>query len=71
MTGSDGTILRYAEYADGFRLQVLNKKQKKIVQKTFPVWLLVLIIGGAVLLATGILLLILLLLKKKGKRERP
>ncbi len=31
MTGSDGTILRYAEYADGFQLQILNNKQKKLV----------------------------------------
>jgi len=31
MTGSDGTILRYVAYAEGFELQVLNKKNKKLV----------------------------------------
>ncbi len=31
LTGSDGTILRYVQGADGFVLQVLNKQQKKIV----------------------------------------
>lgn len=46
-----------------------TKKKKKIIRKSFPIWLLVLIIGGAVVLATGVLLLILLLLKKKKKKE--
>ncbi|MBP3381840.1 MAG: discoidin domain-containing protein, partial [Clostridia bacterium] len=45
-----------------------TKRKKKIIRKTFPLWLIILIAGGAVLLATGILLLILLLLKKKKKK---
>lgn len=45
-----------------------TKRKKKIIRKTFPIWLLVLIIGGGVVLATGVLLLILLLLKKKKKK---
>ena len=31
MTGKDGTVLRYTESEDGFRLQVMNKNQKTIV----------------------------------------